>query len=147
MPGSHLAIHLTLDLDTVAADPSHWRLFRWRKITDSNLAILANAHDLVWGIMDCFNVDPDSFATALHKIAPRLVPMPRSIATTLAKLHRPRPPETEEELSQWIDAMETACEATAKGLCTNALRVVNVTSFTRQALRLPVTSTGPFRGL
>ena len=147
MPGSHLAIHLTLDLDSVAADPSHWRLFRWRKITDSNLAILARALDLVWGVMAWYNVAPDSFAAALHRIAPRFVPIPRSVAATLAKLHRPRPLGTEEELTQWAAAVEATNEATAKGLHAEALRTVDVTSFTRQALRLPSTSMGPFSGL
>ena len=147
MPGSHLAVHLTLDLNTVAADPSHWRRFRWRKVTDSNLAILARALDLVWGLMACYHVAPDSFVASLHRIAPCFVPVPRSLAATVAELHRPRPPSTEEELTLWAEAVAAANEATAQGLRAGALRNVDVTSFIRQALRLPSASMGPFSGL
>ena len=89
--------------------------------------------------MACMGADPDSFASALHSLAARFVPRPKSVASILESLHRPRPPETEEEIA--------ACEATARGLRAEALMAVDVTAFTRQALRLPSPSMGPFKGL
>ena len=113
MPGNHLAIHLVLELDTVAVDPAHWRRFLWRKMGADELAILAAAVDLVWGLMACMRVGPDSFASALHRPAARFAPRPRSVAATLECLHRLRPPESEEEISAWVAAKEATCEATA----------------------------------
>ena len=65
----------------------------------------------------------------------------------LQRLHRPRPPETEEEITAWAAELELARESTSRGLKAAALQSVSVTAFTRQALRLPFTSVGPFWGI
>jgi hypothetical protein len=147
MPGSHLALHLTLRLDAVVVDPSHWRLFQWRRTDPEDLAVLAAALDLVWGLLACMPLGPDAFVAALHAMAVRFVPRPRSVSAVLESLHRPRPPRTEEEVTAWIDAKEAACAATTRALRSEALMAIEVTAFTRQALRLPTAKMGPFRGM
>ena len=116
MPGSHLALHLVLGLDTVVVDPAHWRLFQWRKVTPANLAALAVALDLVWGLLACTDAHPDLYIAALHAIASRFVPSPRPQSEVLRRLHRPRPPEPEEEITAWAAELEQARESTSRGL-------------------------------
>ena len=103
--------------------------------------------DVIWGLMACMPVGLDSFVSAHHVAAGRFVPRPKSVAAILERLHRPRPPETQEEILAWAAARETAREVTARGLRSAALQSVDVSSFTRQALRLPSAPMGPFKGI
>ena len=105
------------------------------------------ALDLVWGLLACTSVGPDSFVSALHSLASRFVPKPKIIEAVLERLHRPRPPETEEEITEWTAAKEAACAGNSRGLPFEALQTVVVTAFTWQAVRFHSASMGSFTGI
>ena len=134
---THMGLVTTMDTHDPAAQPFHWKRFKWRLLEPARATQLSGLIDAVWAWVTLYPAPPDHYVCAMWHYASSIVPRPPSAATVMKRLRALTPPLSQTRLQELSRVLrETVAERGRERLAVTLAKVV-VTGTTRSALRLP----------